>query len=122
MAFREKASEAWSELKQKIQDKKNQQRVEEEIKKRLKQGIEAIDRIEKELKDPEIQARMENKFRDAREKLKKAKAEFMKKRAQTVAYTKDNPEKALVMAAAAGAMAGAMWSAFHRKKVKVKAV
>ena len=43
-------------------------------------------------------------------------------KAQTVAYTKDNPEKALVMAAAAGAMAGAMWSAFHRKKVKVKAV
>ncbi len=116
MALRERASEAWNELKQKLQDKKNQERVSEEIKKRLKQGIEAIDRVEKELKDPKTQARMENKFREAREKLRKAKAEFNKKRAQTVAYAKNNPEKALVVAAAAGALAGALWSAFRNKK------
>ena len=116
MAIREKALEAWSELKQKIQDKKNQERVAEEIKKRLKQGVEAIDRVEKKLRDPKTQAKMQNKIREAREKLKKAKAEFNKKRAQTAAYAKNNPEKALVVAAAAGAMAVAIWSAFHRKK------
>jgi ElaB/YqjD/DUF883 family membrane-anchored ribosome-binding protein len=116
MSIRGKASAAWSEVKQKLQDKGNQKRVKEEIEKRLKQGIEAIDRVEKELRDPENQARAENKIRNAREKLKKAKAEFNKKKAETVAYVKANPEKALVVAAAAGAMAGALWSAFRKKK------
>jgi ElaB/YqjD/DUF883 family membrane-anchored ribosome-binding protein len=116
MKLRDKASAAWSELKQKLQDKENQRRVKEEIEKRLKQGKEAIDRIEKELRDPENQARLENTLRDAKAKVVKAKAEFNRKKSQAVAYTKDNPEKALVVAAAAGALAGALWVAFRRKK------
>jgi ppGpp synthetase/RelA/SpoT-type nucleotidyltranferase len=116
MALREKAAEKWSELKQKLQDKKNRQRVEEEIRKRLKQAQEAFDRIEKDLKDPETQARMENKLREASAKLKKAKAEFTKKKAEVVSYAKEHPEKALVAAAATGAVAGALWMAFRGKK------
>jgi ppGpp synthetase/RelA/SpoT-type nucleotidyltranferase len=116
MAFKDKASAAWSELKQKLQDKGNQRRVKEEIKRRLQQGREAIDRVEKALQDPENRARMENKLRDVRERLKKAKAEFDKKKAEAVNYAKENPEKALVIAAAAGAMAGALWSVMRRKK------
>lgn len=116
MTFKGKASAAWSELKQKIQDKENQKRVKEEIKRRLQQGREAIDRIEKELHDPENLARMENKVREAREKLKKAKAQFDKKKAQAMNYTKENPEKALVVAAAAGALVGALWTVLKRKK------
>jgi ElaB/YqjD/DUF883 family membrane-anchored ribosome-binding protein len=116
MAFREKVSGKWSELKQKLQDKQNRQRVEEEIRKRLKQAQEAFERIERDLKDPETQAKVENKLRDASEKLKKAKADFTKKKAEVVAYAKDHPEKALVAAAATGAVAGALWMAFRRKK------
>jgi len=36
-----------------------------------------------------------------------------------VAYAKDHPKKALVAAAATGAVAGALWMAFRRKKVTV---
>ena len=116
MAIKEKASAAWSELKQKLQDKENQRRVKEEIERRLKQGREAFDRIEKELKDPENEARLDNKLFDAREKLRKAKAEFTKKKTEAVNFTRDNPEKALVVAAAAGALAGALWTVLKRKK------
>ncbi len=116
MALKDKASAAWSDLKQKLQDKENQRRVKEEIERRLKQGREAFDRIEKELKDPENEARVENKIFDAREKLRKAKAQFNEKKARAVAYTKDNPEKALVIAAAAGALAGTLWTVFKSKK------
>ncbi len=116
MAFREKAAEKWSELKQKLQDKQNRKRVEEEIKKRLKQAQEAFDRIEKDLKDPETWATVESQLRDASEKLKKAKAEFTKKKAEVAAYAKEHPEKALAAAAATGAVAGALWVAFRRKR------
>ena len=116
MTFKKKAAEKWSELKQKLQDKQNRQRVEEEIKKRFKQAQETFDHIEAELRDPENQARVENQLRDAAVKLKKAKAEFTKKKAEAVAYAKKHPEKALVAAAATGAVAGALWMAFHRKK------
>ncbi len=116
MTFGKKVSEKWSELKQKLQDKENRKRVEEEIERRFKQAQEAFDRIEKDLKDPETQARFENKLRDAREKLKKAKTEFSKKKAEVIAYAKEHPEKALVAAAATGAVAGALWVTLRRKK------
>ncbi|HUO57856.1 MAG TPA: hypothetical protein VMV05_06730 [bacterium] len=116
MALKDKASAKWSELKQKLQDKQNQKRVQEEVKRRLQQGREAIDRIEKELTDPANYEKAEAKLREAKAKLTKLKAEFKKRQAETVAYTKANPEKALVVAAAAGALAGAVWTALRRKK------
>lgn len=116
MKLRDKASKVWSEVKQKLQDKENQRRVKEEVERRLRQGREAIERIEKELKDPENRARLENKLREAQEKFKKTKAQFDKKKAQAMNYTKDNPEKALVVAAAAGALVGALWMVLKRKK------
>ena len=116
MSFKQKAGAAWSELKQQIQDKENQKRVKDEIEKRLKQGRAAIERLEKELKDPKNQAKLENKLREAREALAKAKAEFTKRKKQAVSYTQKSPEKALVVAAAAGALAGALWVAFSKKK------
>ena len=116
MALKDKASAKWNEFKQKLQDKENRRRVEEEIRKRLKQGKEAIDRIEKELRKPENRQKVEAKIREARQKLVRMKTAFRKKQAQTVAYARKNPEKALVVAAAAGALAGAVWSALNRKK------
>jgi len=116
MSFKQKAGAAWSEVKQKIQDKENQKRVKEEIEKRLKQGKEAIERLEKELNDPENQARLENRLRDAKADLAKAKAEFEKRKKEAVSFTQKSPEKALVVAAAAGALAGALWVAFRKKK------
>ena len=116
MAIRERVSAKWSELKQKLQDKENQRRVKEEIAKRLTQGKEAIHRIERELRDPETQARLENKLRDAKVRAARMKEVFKKKEREAMSYTKKNPEKALMVAAAAGALAGALWVAFKRKK------
>ncbi len=116
MSFKQKAGAAWSELKQQLQDKENQKRVKEEIEKRLKQGKEAIERLEKELNDPENQTRLENKLKDAKAALAKVKAEYEKRKKEAVAYTQKSPEKALVVAAAAGALAGALWVAFRKKK------
>jgi len=116
MSFKQKASSAWSELKQKIQDKENQKRVKVEVEKRLRQWREAIERLEKELKDPENQARVANKLREVEAKVAKAKTEFLKRKKQAMAYTQKSPEKALVVAAAAGALAGALWVAISKKK------
>lgn len=116
MALKEKASKAWSELKQRIQDKENQKRVRLEIERRLKQGKDAISRVERDLRDPETQARIENKLRDLKARAGQAKKTFVAKKNQAVVYSRKNPEKALVIAAAAGALAGALWVAIHRKK------
>jgi hypothetical protein len=116
MAIKERASAKWTELKQKLQDKENQRRVKEEIAKRLTQGKEAIHRIERDLRDPETRARVENKLRDAKARAVRVKETFKKKEREAMAYTKESPEKALVVAAAAGALAGALWVAFRRKK------
>jgi ElaB/YqjD/DUF883 family membrane-anchored ribosome-binding protein len=116
MALKEKASKAWNELKQKLQDKENQKRVRLEIERRLKQGKDAIDRLERDLRDPETQARMENKLRDLKGRVVKAKKSFVEKKKQAVAYSRKNPEKALLIAAAAGALAGALWVTVNRKK------
>ncbi|HJT25283.1 MAG TPA: hypothetical protein VJ873_11955 [bacterium] len=116
MALRDNASAKWNEWKQELQDKENRRRVEEEIRRRLKQGKEMIKRIEKELTSPKNRAKAEAAVKEARKKLGRLKAEFHLKKVQAAAYTKANPEKALVAAAAAGALAGALWSAFHRKK------
>ena len=116
MALKEKVSAKWSEWKQRLQDRENRRRVEEEIRNRLRQGQEAIRRIEKELTSPENRQKAEAKIREAREKLARMKVEFKKKQARTTAYARKNPEKALVIAAAAGALAGALWVAFRRRK------
>lgn len=116
MGLRDKASAKWSEWEQKLQDKQNRQRVEEEIRRRLKQGREALHRLEEELTSPENRRKVEAQIREVRKKLAKMKAEFKKREARAAAYTKKSPEKALVMAAAAGALAGALWAAFRRKK------
>ena len=87
-----------------------------EIKKRLKQGREAIDRIERELRSPENQQKAKAKLKEAIAKVEKLKSEFRKREKQAVAYARKSPEQALVVAAAAGALAGAIWVAFRRRK------
>ena len=116
MALQEKVSTMWNEVKQKVQDKENQKRVREEIEKRLEQGKAAFARLEKDLRDPETQARIENKLRNMKGKVVRAKKAFVVRKKRAIAYSRKNPEKALLIAAAAGALAGALWVTVHRKK------
>jgi ElaB/YqjD/DUF883 family membrane-anchored ribosome-binding protein len=106
----------FEELKKKVLDKDTQKRVKAEIDKGLKKAKEAIDKVEKELKDPENQARVENSVRDAKAKLNKLKLEFKVNKARAVTFTKAHPEKALAAAAAAGALAGVILAALKRKR------
>jgi len=123
MAIRDKASAKWKEMRDKIKDKEAQRKIKGEIQKRLKQGKEVIQRLEKELRDPENRKKAEDQLAKAKAqiaaakaKLEKLKVEFKKKEKQAVDYTLKNPEKALAVAAAAGALAGALWMAIKRKK------
>lgn len=116
MPFKDKAVKKLQELRAKLEDKETQRRIKDEIEKNLKLGREALLRLEKELSDPENRARAEEQVRRAKTKFLQLKKEFVKKQKQAVAYTKGNPEKALAVAAAAGALTGAIWSALRRKR------
>jgi ElaB/YqjD/DUF883 family membrane-anchored ribosome-binding protein len=108
--------ERLSELKRKVLDKRTQERVKAEIEKGLGKAKELIEKAEKELKDPENQARLENDLRDAKAKIEKVRLEFKVHKARAVTYTKAHPEKALAAAAAAGALAGVILAAMKRKR------
>jgi len=112
MAIKDK----FEDLKKKVLDKETQKRVKAEVEKGIGKAKEAIAKVEKELKDPENRARLENHLRDAKTKVKKLQVEFKAQKAKAVAYTKQNPEKALAAAAAAGALAGVLLAALRRKK------
>jgi len=52
----------------------------------------------------------------AKARLAGLKKQFMKKERQARAYAMKNPEKALALAAAAGALVGAVWVAIKKRK------
>lgn len=112
MGLREKLEE----LKKKALDKDTQKKVKVEIDKRIREAKDVIQKVEKELKDPENQARVMNSLKDAKAKFRKLESEFKAQKNKAVAYAKENPEKALAAAAAAGALAGLIMGALKRKK------
>jgi hypothetical protein len=115
MALKEKASAGWDELKRKVMDRKSRRKLQEEVRRRLREGRETIRRVEREMKNPGNRAKIEAKIKAAEAEWVRLKKEFRKKQEQAVTYTQKKPEKALAAAAAAGALVGALWAAFRRK-------
>lgn len=99
-----------------ISDPAETRKLRRKVEKTLKKGKETLVRLEKKYNTPENRAKVAAKVKEAKAKLLKAKKEFKKRQKQAVAYTQKNPEKALAAALAAGAVAGALWTALHRKK------
>ena len=116
MPFKDKAVKKLQELREKLEDKETRRKIKDEIDKNLKLGRETLLRLEKELSDPENRAKAAEQLRLAKAKLQRFKQEFQKKQKKAVDYTRKNPEKALAVAAAAGALAGTLWSALRGKK------
>lgn len=102
--------------KRKLSDPAETRKLREKVEKTLRKGKETLVRLEKKYNTPENRAKVQAKVKEAKAKLLRARKEFTKKQKQAVAYTQKNPEKALAAALAAGAVAGALWTAFHRKK------
>jgi hypothetical protein len=114
--LRERAAQKLRELKEKALDKETQRRLREEIKKKFGQAREQMEKLEAEIRKPENRQKVEAQIRLAKARLLKLKREFVKKQRQARVYTEKNPEKALAVAAAAGALVGAFWVAVRRKK------
>lgn len=116
MTIREEVTKKLKSLKERLDDKEFRQAVKEEVRKRLDEGLEMIDKIERELNSPENRKKAEEKIKEAKAKLAQLKEKFKEKRRQAVDYTQKNPQKALLVAAAAGALAGTVWAALRRRK------
>jgi ElaB/YqjD/DUF883 family membrane-anchored ribosome-binding protein len=114
--LKERAAQKLRELREKALDKETQRKVKEEIQKRFTETKDLLKKLETELRKPENRQKAEEKIKLAKAKLAKLKAEFLKRQTQAKAYTENNPEKALAVAAAAGALVGAFWVAVRRKK------
>lgn len=102
--------------KERFSDPAEARKLREKVERTLKEGKKTLLELEKKYNTPENRAKVEAKIKEAKSKILKAQKDFKKKQKQAVAYTQKNPEKALVAALAAGAVAGALWTALHRKK------
>jgi ElaB/YqjD/DUF883 family membrane-anchored ribosome-binding protein len=112
MTLKEKLKAA----KDRFSDPTEARKLREKVEKTLKEGQKTLLQLEKKYNTPENRAKVAAKVKEAKAKLLKAQKDFKKKQKQAVAYTQKNPEKALAAALAAGAVAGALWTALHRKK------
>lgn len=111
-----KLKERLRTAKARFSDPAERRKVRERIEKLLKEGKDTLLELEKRYNTPENRAKIEAKVKEAEAKLQRAKEEFKKRKKEAVDYTQQNPEKALVAALAAGAVVGALWKTFHRKK------
>lgn len=116
MSVRKKVEKKLHEWAEKARDKELQKKVKDEVAKRLKQGREAIAKLQAELAKPETKAKAAEQIKRAKAAYVQLKAEAVRRRAQAVEYAKSNPEKALVAAAAIGAAAGALLYILKPKK------
>lgn len=86
------------------------------IREALAKGKAALQRFEKELAQPQTQARLEDQWRTAKADFKHLKAELKLKERQAVAFAKRKPEQALALATAVGLAGGIMVAALRRRK------
>ena len=96
-------------------DAKTRQRIKDEMLKRLKQGKQAIARLQREINNPKNRAKAIAELKRIKAALLHLKKEAGRRERQAVAFAKKNPEKALAVAVAAGAAAGALLMALKRK-------
>lgn len=114
--IREKAARKLRELREKALDKETQRKVREEIQKRFHQAKDQLKKLEVEFRKPENRMKAKEQVRLAKARLAMLKKQFLRKERMARAYTQRNPEKALAVAAAAGALVGAVWVGIRRHK------
>lgn len=108
-----KKVKAWVD---KARDEKTRKRIKDEVLKRIKQGKATIARLQAEINKPANRAKAAEQVKRAKAALAHLKKEAKVRERQAVAYTKKNPEKALVMAVAAGAAAGALMAMLKKRR------
>ena len=116
MSLKKTVEEKAREVGKALMDKKNQAKVKAEIGKRLAQGREQLVKLEAKLKDPKTRAALKKSAAEAARKVKALRVRFQREERKAENYTRKNPRKALLIAAAAGALAGALWISLKRRK------
>ena len=86
------------------------------MKRKLAAGKEMIRKLEKEIRDPKNREKLKAKLAQWKVKVARLKTEFKKKQRRSEAYVRENPGKAVALAAAAGALAGALLLSLRRRK------
>jgi ElaB/YqjD/DUF883 family membrane-anchored ribosome-binding protein len=97
-------------------DSRLQAQARAEMQKLLKAGKASMRRLQKEITSPANKARAEAQIKRAKAALLHLKGEFIRKEKQAMTYARNNPEKALAIAAATGAAAGVLLALLRRKK------
>jgi len=90
-----------------LTDKKEQQKLKNQVQKHLSQGKSKLIWLEKKGTDD---------FERSQKNLHKLKDKFDSYEQKALHYVEENPKKALAMAAAAGIVAGAVLDSFRKKK------
>jgi ElaB/YqjD/DUF883 family membrane-anchored ribosome-binding protein len=90
-----------------LTNKKEQQRLKDQVQKHLSQGKSKLILLEKKGADD---------FERSQKNLHKLKEKFNGYEQKALHYVEENPKKALAIAAAAGVLAGALLGSFRKKK------
>jgi ElaB/YqjD/DUF883 family membrane-anchored ribosome-binding protein len=90
-----------------LNDKKEQQKLKNQVQKHLSQGKSKLIWLEKKGADD---------IERSKNSLHKLKEKFDGYEQKALHYVEENPKKALVMATAAGVLAGAFLDSFRKKK------
>jgi hypothetical protein len=87
-----------------------------QILKYLKDGKDKLVLLEDRFKDGKNYKKLKDMADRSGKKLAQAKRSFDEYEKKAERYIEKNPKKAVAMAAAAGLLAGTLWSSFHGKK------
>jgi hypothetical protein len=87
-----------------------------QIRRYLSEGKNKLISIERQITGGEKYAKIAAGVNRTREKLRKVKHQAENYGSKAEQYIKRNPKKSIVLAAAAGALAGGLWAAFSGKK------
>ena len=116
MALRKDVEKRAAELKKALLDKKNQEWAKTEIRKRIAEGKEKLEKLEAKLRDPKIRKTLEKKAVEYKKKALALKVKIKAEAKKAEGHIRRNPKKAVATAAAVGVLVGALWAAFHKKK------
>ena len=92
------------------------EKIKDQIFKHLKEGKNKLLLLENQIKGGPNYKKLQVGLDRSKKKLQEAKKSFGKFEKRAEEYIEKNPKKAVAMAAAAGVMAGALWSVFKGNK------
>jgi ElaB/YqjD/DUF883 family membrane-anchored ribosome-binding protein len=105
-----------------LREKSSGGKLKEQTLRYLKEGKNKLLLLETKLKGGKNYQNLRDGVRRSKIKLLKAKQTFDKYEKKAEEYIEKNPKKAVAIAAAAGVLAGSLWSALKTKKPVLKLV